>query len=185
MIPYLGTDCENVFRTSKHWTKVCKDASFFKRVSIGMCHKTIADVHHGFGDRTSACREFSHPRAESHSRSYAAIPERTKIGPVLKVHIIQFLGNHRTEIQIPSTTTPNRTSWVVMCPGKNRYVEELHLNDPGHHLTNSELLWKDRRIQCTTVQKKFFILKKGSGMTFLPTKISEEILFKPKSPNWS
>ena len=28
------------------------------------------------------------------------------IGPVLQVHITQFLGTHGSEIQIPSTTTP-------------------------------------------------------------------------------
>ena len=29
-------------------------------------------------------------------------------------------------------------------------------------------------------QKKLFLLKKGSGMTFLPVNISEDILLKPK-----
>ena len=33
--------------------------------------------------------------------------------------------------------------------------------------------------------KKLFLLKKGSGMTFLPVNISKEILVKPKSQNWS
>ena len=55
----------------------------------------------------------------------------TIIGPVIQVHIIHFLGTHGIEIQIPSTTTPNRNSWVVICRGKNRYVDELHLRDPG------------------------------------------------------
>ena len=35
-----------------HFTKVCEDASFWKRVSIEMCYKTIADADDGFGDRT-------------------------------------------------------------------------------------------------------------------------------------
>ena len=43
---------------------------------------------------------------------------------------------------------------------------------------------KFRGIQCT-IQKKLFLLKKGSGLTFLPTNISEETLLKPKSQNWS
>ena len=51
--------------------------------------------------------EKTHPRAESDSRIYAAIPVRTIIGPVLQVHISQFLGTHGIEIQIPSTTTPD------------------------------------------------------------------------------
>ena len=44
------------------------------------------------------------------------------------------------EIQIPSTPTKERTSWVVISRGKNRYVEELHLNDPDNNPTSFELL---------------------------------------------
>ena len=61
-------ECLQKFETlekSIQFTKVCEDASFWKRVSIGMCHKTIADVDDGFGDRTPACREYTHPRADS------------------------------------------------------------------------------------------------------------------------
>ena len=57
--------------------------------------------------------ESIHPRAESDSRIYAAISERTIIGPVLQVHIIQFLGTYGIEIQIPSTTTEERNSWAA------------------------------------------------------------------------
>ena len=94
MIQYLETDCGNVFRSSKHsrkeiqFTKVFEDTSFFEKVSIGMCHKTIADVDDGFGDRTPARREYTHhPRADSDSRIYASITGRTIIGPVVQVHI--------------------------------------------------------------------------------------------------
>ena len=80
------------------------------------------------------------PRAESDSRIYAAIPERTTIGPVLQVHIVRFLGTHGIEIPITSTTTPNRSSWVVICRRKNRYVDELRLRDPGHNPTSNESL---------------------------------------------
>ena len=101
-----------------------------------MCYKTVADVDDCFGDRTPACREYTHPHDESDSRIYAAIPRRTLIGPVLQVHIIQFLGTR----QIPFTTTPDRNSWVVICRRKNRFVDELHLRDPGHNPTSEELL---------------------------------------------
>ena len=43
---------------------------------------------------------------------------------------------------------------------------------------------KFRRIQCT-VQNELFLLEEGSGMTFLPTSLSKETLFNPKSENWS
>ena len=41
---------------SLQFTKNCEDASFWKRLSIGMRYKTSADVDDGFGDRTPACR---------------------------------------------------------------------------------------------------------------------------------
>ena len=92
-----------------------------------MCYKTIADVDDCSGDRTPACREYGHPRADSDSRIYASIPARTLVGPFIQVHIIQFLGTHAIEIQIPSTTMLNRNSWVMICQGKSRYVDELHV----------------------------------------------------------
>ena len=122
------------------FTRVCVDPSFFQRVSIGMHYKTASDVDDGFGDRTPACREDTHPRADPHFRIYAAIPGRTIIGPVLQVRIVQFLGTHGIEIYVPSATRPDRNSWVVICPGKNRFVDELRLKDPGHNPASTELL---------------------------------------------
>ena len=131
---------------SKHWrkisnfTKVCEDATFSRRASLGMSNKTIPDEDDGFGDRTQSRREYTVPRANSDSRIYATIPGQTFIGLVLQVHVIHYLGINGIEFQIPSTTTQERTSWVVICRGKNRYVENLHLNDPDHNPTSSDLL---------------------------------------------
>ena len=36
-------------------------AIFWERVSVGMQYKTIPDVDDGFGGRTPACREYTHP----------------------------------------------------------------------------------------------------------------------------
>ena len=61
-------ECLQNFETQEksiQFTKVCGDVSFWKRVSIGTCCKTIPDVDNGFGDRTSACTECTHPRAAS------------------------------------------------------------------------------------------------------------------------
>ena len=44
---------------SMQFTRVCEDASFFHRVSVGMCYKTVLDVDDCFGDRTPACREYA------------------------------------------------------------------------------------------------------------------------------
>ena len=106
------------------FTRVREDATFWRGVSIGMSYKTIPDVDDGFGDRTPACREYTPPRENSDSRIYATIPGQTIVGPVLQVHSIQYLDINGIEIQIPSTTTKERTSWVVICRGTNRYEEE-------------------------------------------------------------
>ena len=106
------------------FARVCgAAAAFLELVSVGMRYKTIPDDDDGFGGRTPACREYTHPREQANSGIYAAIPGNTIIGPVLQVHMVNFLDNYGIEIQIPSTTTQDRTSWVIVCRGKNRYVE--------------------------------------------------------------
>ena len=51
------------------------------------------------------CMEYSSPRAESDSRIFAAIKQRTNNGPVLQVHIIMCLGIYGIEIQIFPTNS--------------------------------------------------------------------------------
>ena len=80
------------------FTRVCEDATFAGKVSIGMNYTTSADVDDGFGDRTPACRECTLPREDQNSRTYATIPGQTAIGPVLQLHIIQYLGINGIEI---------------------------------------------------------------------------------------
>ena len=101
---------------------------------------------------------------------------------------------HGIEIQIPSATTPDRDSGVVIRRGKNRFVDELHLRDPGHNPTSNELLL-ERSIakeseRCSTELEQSTIeethaTQKGSGMTFLLPNHSKKTLFEPKSQNWS
>ena len=104
-----------------------------------MCYSTIPDVDDGFGDFTPVCGENTHPRADPQSRAYAAISGKSLIGPVIEVHVVQHLGNHGLEIKIQPPNNPDQTSWVQICRGKNRFVNELHIPDRGHNLTSSEL----------------------------------------------
>ena len=116
------------------------------------------------------------------------------------------------EIQIPSTSTPDRNSWVVICRGKNRFVEGLHARDPGHNPTSNDLLversiakesepcsteLEQSRIEETHAtqskiptnpvyhSKEVIPVGEGSGMTFLLATLSKESLFQPKSQYWS
>ena len=75
-------------------------------------------------------------------------------------------------------------------------MDELRLRDPGHNPRVMNYCWKDllqKKVnfvlqvptnQCTFLEKSI-LLEKGCGMTFLPTSLSKETLFKPTSPNWS
>ena len=65
------------------------------------------------------------------SRIFAATEQTTIIRPVLRVHTAKCLGIYGIEIQIPSTISSKKTSWVVICRGQNRYVEESHHLEPG------------------------------------------------------
>ena len=165
-----------------------------------------------FGDGTPACREYTHPRAGPNSRLFAANRERTIIEPVFQVRIVKFLGYYGIVIQVPSTTTKDKNSWVVVCREKNRSVQELPHREPRPNSTRKELLmersfakesepvvqsWsnpasskpmhdsqKFLRIQCT-IRKKKYLLEKGSGMISLPADHSKENRCQPKSQNWS
>ena len=89
-------------------------------------------------NRTPACRECTHPRAIQILEFMSQSQDELSLDQSFKF-TSQFLGTHGNVIHIPSTTTPNRNSWVVICRGKNRCVDESHLNDPDHNPTN----WKD------------------------------------------
>ena len=62
-----SSDCENVFSDLKHWrkkstfTRVGEDATFARRVSIGMSFKTNPDADDGLGRPKTprACREYT------------------------------------------------------------------------------------------------------------------------------
>ena len=114
---------------------VCGVAVFVRRVYFGMSYK-----NYSWGGRTPACSEYTHPREHTNSIIYSAIPGNTTIGPVLQVHMVNFLDNYGIEIEILSTATPDRIPWVIICRGKNRYVENVSLQDPWRILTSSDLL---------------------------------------------
>ena len=58
----------------------------------------------------------------------------------MAVHVVQFVGTYGIDIEIPSTKSPEFTTWVLICRGKNRYVDELHIPNSGYNLASSELL---------------------------------------------
>ena len=141
-------ECLN-FETLKkeiQFTEVCEDESFWKRVSIGMCYKTIADVDDGFGDRTPALQRENTPSFWFRFQILCRNPTTNCDWTSCSSSCFSISLTHGIDIQIPSTSTPHRNSWVATCRGKNRYVDESHLRDPGHNPTSSEVLLE--KIHC-------------------------------------
>ena len=101
--PQLVTVFVKFNRTSKHWNRV-QFTNFFKKkrhpireVAVGRFYRTALDVDDGFEDRTLVSREYTSLRADSDSRIFAAIKQRTIIGPVLQVHTRKCLGMYGIE----------------------------------------------------------------------------------------
>ena len=97
----------------------------------------------------------------------------------------------REEIQNPTqrrvhqqTTIPQVLNcyWKEMLQMKANLVLQSWSNPASRKFMRRSS--KFRRTQCT-IQKKLFLLEKGSGMIFLPTNLSKETLFQPKSQNLS
>ena len=60
-----------------------------------------------------------------------------KLDQFFKFTLYSFLGTHGIEIQVPSTTTPDRNSRVVIYRGKNRFVDELRFTSYERFLETS------------------------------------------------
>ena len=203
---HLETDCENVFTVLRHCRKGCNLQKFPKIRHSGK--EALLEC----ATRPLQTQMMVLERELQHAEStlflvQIQIPEfmqqfqdELKVDQFFKVISYNIFASMELKSD-PSTTTQNRTSWVVICRGMNRYVDELHLKDPGHNPTSSEFplersdakesepcsseinnlaSWKlmrrsstFRRIQCT-IQKKLFSLEIASGMIFLPVSFSEE-----------
>ena len=191
------------------FTRFCELASLWYRVDVGMKYNTVLGVNDLFGDSIPACRENILPRLDLNSNMFVAVPGGTVIGPVLEVHIVLLHGKHGLEIKIPSPNDPNRTSWVLMSRGKNRFVNEFHIpiqdtispvpnclrngkkSNLVHWNRSQAVLGKLVRdnsglflIRCA-LRKKSYLWKKGIGKVFLPMNSTSTDLFLPRSRKWS
>ena len=84
------------------------------------------------------CFEIEHQHAESiHTLVQTKIPEKMP-----QFHEEQQLDQSFkfTSHNFLAVMDLKFRSWVVICRGKNRFADELHLQNPGHNLTSSELL---------------------------------------------
>ena len=56
-----------------------------------------------------------------------------------KLKSFRILASTELKFKVHPRQRQISNSWVVICRRKNRYVDELHLNDPDHHPTISKL----------------------------------------------
>ena len=89
---------------------------------------------------TPMCREYTNPHEDSDSRCFATIHANTKIGPILNIRTSQVFGMYGIEVQIPSLNRRNYSSWILICSGLERFVDELHLHDRKIYTPDSSLL---------------------------------------------
>ena len=94
----------------------------------------------GCGNLTPMCREHPHPRELPGSRCFATINANTQIGPVLNAHISKLCGIHGIEVQFQSLSQPDCSSWILICRGLERFVEESHSYDSEIHTPSTSLL---------------------------------------------
>ena len=95
-----------------------------RKVSIGQYFPTIHDVDDGFGGKTGSCREKTLPRDHQDFEPIGWISGHTRIGPVRQVKITCYLDRYGIETEVPSTSRDRSNSWIVICRGPKRNVDE-------------------------------------------------------------
>ena len=87
-------------------------------------------------------------------RTALDVVDEVPVQILLQVHIIKCLDIYEIEIQIPSTTSPKETSWVVICRGHSRHVEEFPHLEPGLNPTSKE--WIRERERAVAKKSRIF-----------------------------
>ena len=143
MSPHLHANCEKAFRTWRHWRRKSSLQEFLRirhssiefllncaaklllmwmmALEIELHHTESIDTLCGLKIQNLCCHSRTNSDWTRSSRS-----------------LLKFVA--LTELKFPSTTTKGRNSWVVVCRGKNHFLDELPQRDPGHNPTSEELL---------------------------------------------
>ena len=119
---------------------VYERAGFYHPVERNKWYQTRPDEDDGWGKITPMCREYTHPREHPDSRCFPTINANTKIGPILMIRMSQVFGIYGLEVQIPSPSRPRYSSWILICRGLEKFVDELHLHDRHITTPSSSLL---------------------------------------------
>ena len=102
--------------------------------------RTHPDMVDGSGGVTPACRDYSDLHEKKGSTVLGVIPQGTVIGPLQQVVIVKIMGTCGTEIELPSTTRVGQLTWVMMCRGYTRCMDEVHVPMSYYNIPSKELI---------------------------------------------
>ena len=80
----------------------------------------------GWGRSTSMCKEYTAPRNQEDSRSYASIDAKRENGPVLIIGIATFIDVPGIEVQVLSLSSTGSPAWIWKSRGHEGFVNEIH-----------------------------------------------------------
>ena len=95
------------------------------------------------GDDARQGAKNTRPRNQEDSRPYASIDANQEIGPVLNIGIATVLDVPGIEVQVPSLSTPERSTWILISGGYERLVNEIHRHNPETVNYSSSLRTKE------------------------------------------
>ena len=106
----------------------------------------------GWGRRTSMCKEYTGPRNQENSRPYASVDANQESGPVLNIGIATILDVLGVEVQVPSLSTPERFKYILISCGHERFVNDIHRNNPEIVNCSSSLHTKEENFDTVSFE---------------------------------
>ena len=122
------------------FTRVCEDATFWRRFSFVMSYKTVLDVDDGFGDWTAATQRIHYSLLKSKFQNLCS-DFRTDHNWTSSSSSYQTISWHQRNWNSDLFHNNRRKDNLGGdLPRENRHVYDAHLNDPDNNPRSSDLL---------------------------------------------
>ena len=108
-------------------------------------HTTVLHKDDGWRRCTSLFREYTGPRNDKDSISYATIDAYQQIGPVWNIGSAKVIDVHGIEVQVQSLNNPVYSKWILISRGHERFVNEVHTHNNTIVKHSSSLLRREER----------------------------------------
>ena len=94
-------------------------------------------------DARQCAKNTQGPKNQENSIPHASIDANQESGPVLNIGIATILDVLGIEVQVPSLSTPQRFTWLLISRGHERFVNEIHRHNPEFVNYSSSLHTKE------------------------------------------